>query len=94
MDQREQDRYTLVTLIRRSNTVHFPRARSIKARLENEDTLSASDLAFLHTVLDSVRTTFTIIERNAEYHDITVKGLAFYNEILQLAIDNEKVDKS
>ena len=89
MDQRDQDRLTLLAMLEQTNHWDFPRASSIQVRLARGETLTDSDLHFFHYVIDNAKTTFPLIERNPDYQELTNKGLAFYNDLLQRAIDNE-----
>lgn len=90
MNQKEQDRLTLLAMLERDNHWHFPRARNIQLRLDNGETLSAFDLSFIHYVLETTKSSFPVIERNPDYHELTAKEVAFYNNLLQKAIENEQ----
>jgi len=89
VDQREEDRRTLAALLTRTNDTHYPRARLIKQHLDEGQRLSESDLAFLHRVIDHGDEVLAIIQRNPDYQELAAKSIAFYNELLQQAIDNE-----
>lgn len=93
MDQTEEDRRTLAALLKRNNETNYPRARLIKQHLEEGQTLSGSDLTFLHRVIDHGDEALALIQRNPDFQELATKSIAFYNELLQLAIDNESGDR-
>ena len=89
MDQREQDRLTLLAILLRANHWQFPRASGIRVRLVRGETLTDQDIRFFHEVINGTKSSLPLVARNPDYQELTSKGLAFYNDLLQLAIENE-----
>ena len=93
MDQREEDRRTLATLLERANEFRLPRATRVKKRLAAGETLTENDIEFLHRVLEDANWMLQIVERNPDYQELASKAIALYTDITKLAVENEQVQR-
>ncbi len=93
MDQKEEDRATLITVMDRFNKWRYPQAAEMKSRLEKGETLTERDVQFLHRVFEAAQVVLPILERNPEFHELASKAINLYSEITTLALDNEQLNE-
>ncbi|MGI9325186.1 MAG: hypothetical protein ACR2PZ_08215 [Pseudomonadales bacterium] len=91
MHSKEEDRATLTTVTDRFNKWRLPRALEIRKRLEKGETLTDTEIDFLHRVFESAEEIMPIIERNPEFQPLANKVIDLFHEITSLALENDQV---
>ena len=90
MKQSDKDQGIIVALVERFEKERLPRALEIRERVGKGEKLSEPDLAFLEQVLADTQDIKPFIDRNPEYRSLSVKAIALYHEIIDLALSNEQ----
>ena len=90
MDQEKRDAGTIAALMIRMKDYRLPRAKRMQERDSNGAQLLDSDIEFLNRVIKDARLSGSLIERHPEYHDLVVRFMDLYTEIINKGVENEK----
>lgn len=96
MDKRlspDTDAGTIAALMQRMLEQRLPRAQRMLERVRAGQRLSDADLDFLKRVEQDSRWPLPLIQRHPEYLEILTRGISLYEEILALALENERSSK-
>jgi hypothetical protein len=74
----------------RMKDYRLPRAKRMLERVNNEEKLLDSDIAFLNRVFEDARDSESLIKRNPDYHNLVVRFMDLYTEIINKGVENEK----
>ena len=91
MDQSEKDAGTIAVLMLRMEESRIPRAERMLEKVDQGETLSDSDMSFLHRVYEDYRANQLIIERNHDFAKLMNAFFGLYTEIIEKAIKNEEL---
>lgn len=89
----DTDAGTIAALMQRMLEQRLPRAERILVRMRAGERLSDVDLDFLKRVEQDSRWPLPLIRRHPEYLEILTRGISLYEEILTLALENEKATR-
>jgi len=90
MDQSERDAGTIAALMIRMKEYRLPRAKRLLEKVEGGATLSSEDISFLERVYEDSRSSQPLVKRHPEYHELIVRTLDLYTEIITRGLENEK----
>jgi len=91
MNQKEEDRATLTTVLERFTHWRLPRALELRERLDQGGTLTDVDMEFLDRVFEAAEDIMPIVERNPEFQPLASKAVEIIHEITSLALEHEQV---
>lgn len=86
----DTDAGTIAALMQRMLEQRLPRAQRILERVRAGERLSDADLDFLKRVEQDSRWPLPLVQRHPEYLEILTRGISLYEEILALALENER----
>lgn len=84
------DTGTMQALLERLVQVSLPRAMAVKERVDAGECLTDADIAFLKTALEDAQDGQKFVARHAEFHDLGIRIVQLYEEIVRKATENEK----
>ena len=90
MDQSSKDAGTLAALMKRFQDYRLPRMQRMLEKVQGGETLSDHDLQFLERVNKDSKANYGLVKRNPSYHSLVSKAVAFYAEIIEKGLENEK----
>jgi hypothetical protein len=90
MDQSKRDAGTIAALMIRMKEYRLPRAKRLLEKVEGGATLSSEDISFLERVYEDSRSSQPLVKRHPEYHELIVRTLDLYTEIITRGLENEK----
>ena len=90
MDQSTKDAGTIAALMIRMKEYRLPRAKRMLEKVNGGETLSNEDISFLRRVYNDSRNTQPLVKRHPEYHDLIVRAIDPYTEIIAKGLENEK----
>lgn len=90
MEQSRKDAGTIAALMIRMKEYRLPRARRLLEKVNQGDVLSNEDISFLKRVYNDSRSSQPLVKRNPEYHDLVVRALNMYTDIITKGLENEK----
>lgn len=77
-------------LVERLAHERLPRLLNIKERVDAGETLTEDDLDFLQKSLGDAQDNAHFYKDYPQYHDIAVKVVAIYHDVVARALENEK----
>ena len=90
MKQSEKDAGTIVALVMRLRSYRIPRARRMLAKVQDGKVLADQDIEFLDRVFRDARQLGPLVRRNPEYMSVVSRMIDLYQEITELALNNEQ----
>jgi hypothetical protein len=90
MDQATKDAGTIAAMMIRMKEYRLPRAKRLFEKVNRGDTLSNEDISFLKRVYNDSRSSQELVKRHPEYHQLIVRALDLYTEIITRGLENEK----
>lgn len=84
------DTGTMQALLERLLNFRLPRAMALKKRVDAGERLTDADIAFLKSALEDAQDGQKFVARNAEFHDLGIRIVQLYDEIVRKATENEK----
>ena len=90
MKKNPDDPGTIAALMMRLQNHRLPRAQRLLDHVNRGETLSDSELQFLHRVFEDSRGLRPLVERNPQYLSLVSKMIDLYSEIVAKALENEK----
>jgi hypothetical protein len=93
IDERFQstiDAGTIAALMIRMKEYRLPRARRLLEKVNEGEVLSNEDISFLKRVYNDSRNSQPLVKRHPEYHDLVVRVLNMYTDIITKGLENEK----
>ncbi len=90
MDQEKIDAGTITALMIRMKEYRLPRAKRMLEKVNEGDTLSYEDIAFLERVYEDSRNSQLLVARHPEYNNLIVRAMDLYTEIINKGLENEK----
>ncbi|HZX77995.1 hypothetical protein [Lysobacter sp.] len=84
------DTGTMQALLERLLNFRLPRAMALKKRVDAGERLTDADIAFLKSALEDAQDGQKFVARNAEFHDLGIRIVQLYEEIVRKATENEK----
>jgi hypothetical protein len=90
MDQSTEDAGTIAALMIRMKESRLPRAKRLLEKVTGGEKLSNQDIAFLKRVYNDSRSSQPLVQRHPEYHELIVRALDLYTEIITRGLENEK----
>lgn len=84
------DTGTMQALLERLLNFRLPRAIALKKRVDAGERLTDADIAFLKSALEDAQDGQKFVARNAEFHDLGIRIVQLYEEIVRKAMENEK----
>ena len=91
MDQNKEDAGTIAALMIRMKDYRIPRAKRMLERVKAGEKLRDGDIEFLKRIYQDSRTTQPLVARHPEYHDLIVRTIDLYTEIITRGLENEKL---
>jgi hypothetical protein len=88
-EQDKTDLGTISALLKRTKR-RIPNMLAIKQRLLEGETLSDLEIVELQSILHNANDNRALVDRNPELQQLVTKMIALYEDITQLALDNEK----
>lgn len=88
-EQDKTDAGTISALLKRTKR-RIPNLLAIKQRMLEGETLSEVEVAELQGILGSANDTRALVDRHPELQALVIKMISLYEEITQLALENEK----
>ena len=89
MDQKDKDLGSLTVLMERFTEYRLPRAERLLEEVEAGETISDRDLKWLRRIVEEGRSTRDLVRRHPEYHEIVVRFIDLYGQIVGKALENE-----
>ena len=90
VDQTTRDAGTITALIIRMQEYRLPRATRMLEKVKSGEILSEEDISFLERVYEDSRNIQPLVKRHPEYHDLVVRAIDLYTEIINEGVANEK----
>ena len=90
MDQDKIDAGTIAALMIRMKEYRLPRAKRMLERVNMGEKLLDSDIEFLNRVIKDARNSESLIKRHPDYHNLVVRFMDLYTEIINKGVENEK----
>lgn len=90
MEQSTRDAGTIAALMIRMKEYRLPRAKRLLEKVNAGELLSNEDISFLRRVYNDSRNTQPLVKRHPEYHDLIVRVLNMYTDIITRGLENEK----
>jgi len=90
MKKTEQDAGTIAALMLRFKDYRLPRAKRLLKRVNEGETLTATDIDFLKRMYNDSKENHMLVKRNPKYNDIIVAAADLYTEIITKGLENEK----
>jgi len=84
------DEGTVQVLLERLNQWRLPRALEMKERVDQGETLSDHDIAFLNRVLEDSTQAQSLASKNPELQPLIDKLASLYSHITRKALENEQ----
>lgn len=84
------DTGTMQALLDRLLNFRLPRAMALKKRVDDGERLTDADIAFLKSALEDAQDGQKFVARNAEFHDLGIRIVQLYEEIVRKGTENEK----
>lgn len=84
------DTGTMQALLERLLNFRLPRAMALKKRVDAGERLTDADIDFLKSALEDAQDGQKFVARNAEFHDLGIRIVQLYDEIVRKATENEK----
>lgn len=81
---------TMQALLERLLHFRLPRAMDLKQRVDAGERLTDADIAFLKSALEDAQDGQKFVARNAEFHDLGIRIVQLYDDIVRKATENEK----
>lgn len=94
MSDQSKDAGVIEVLAKRLQDQRLPIALDLKKKVDAGETLSEFDIQFLEEVFRDAQHVRSLIERNPEWQEVAVKLIHLYKHITDVALENEKSDKS
>lgn len=94
MEFNERQSGTIHVLLERLANERLPRILEIKSRVDQGERLTDIDIEFLEQVLRDASENAHFYSGFPEYHDIAVRVVAIYHDVMGKALENEKNSKS
>ncbi len=88
-EQDKTDLGTISVLLKRTKR-RIPNMLAIKQRLLKGETLSDVEIVELQSIVRNANDNRALVDRNPELQQMVTKMIALYEDITQLALDNEK----
>lgn len=83
------DTGAMQALLDRLLNFRLPRAMALKKRVDAGERLTDADIAFLKSALEDAQDGQKFVARNAEFHDLGIRIVLLYDEIVRKATENE-----
>ena len=90
MSNDSKDQGVITALLERFNTQRFPRAMSIKEKVDRGEVLSDADIEFLEEVFADANDIKRLVDKHPEVQGIAARAIGLYKEITDKALENEK----
>ena len=90
MTASSEDTGVILALMERFNEQRLPRALELKARVEEGESLTDTDIAFLEKVFSDANHVLPLIDRHPELQPVAARAISLYKEITEKALENEK----
>lgn len=90
MSEISKETGVIVALLERFNKQRLPRALALKARVEQGECLSESDIAFLEEVLKDANHVMPLVDKHPELQPLATRAISLYKEITDKALENQK----
>ncbi len=90
MSNDSKDQGVITALLERFNTQRFPRAMSIKEKVDRGEVLSDADIEFLEEVFADANDIKRLVDKHPEIQGIAARAIGLYKEITDKALENEK----
>jgi hypothetical protein len=90
MEKSTIDAGTIAALMIRMKEYRLPRARRLLEKVNEGEVLSNEDISFLKRVYNDSRNSQPLVKRHPEYHDLVVRVLNMYTDIITKGLENEK----
>ncbi len=87
--QEEVEEGTIAALLQRSRR-RISNLLAIKQRLEAGDTLSNLEIVELERMIEGAKDTRALVLRHPEYQELAARMASLYEDIVELAVANEK----
>ncbi len=85
MDESTSEIGVIIALIERLENWRLPRLLEMKQKVDNGELLSEVELDFLEKTITDGKKVQPLIEKHPEYHELTVKVIGLYTEIVDKA---------
>ncbi len=90
MSKKSSDAGVIAVLLERFNEQRAPRALALKEKVDQGETLSDADLAYLERIFSDFSAVGPLVNRNPEYKPLVANVINLYKEITDKALENEK----
>ena len=90
MAESTEDTGVILALMERFNEQRLPRALELKSRVEDGESLTDTDIAFLEKVFEDANHVLPLIDKHPELHPVATRAISLYKEITEKALENEK----
>lgn len=94
MSSTPSDNGLLAVLVERLEKQRLPRALAMKEKLEQGETLSDFDIAFLEEVLSDASNLKPLLKHHPEYEVLASRMMGLYREITDKALENQRQNPS
>ena len=88
MKQEDKDALILAAALERLNKFRLPRVSSLKDKVDRGEALDHFDLDFLRRILDDARQIKPFVDRNPDYLDVWISGVALSEQNIAKNNDN------
>lgn len=92
MDLEQKDQGVIAVLLKRFEHERYPRAQTLKSKIDSGAVLDKQDLAYLDQVLSDTHKVMAVLERHPEYASLVQSILLMYEEIMSKSQQNNKLD--
>ena len=90
MTDPDKDTGVIVALAERFETQRLPRARAIKAKVDQGELLDDADIEFLSEVFQDAQHVAPLLEKHPEWQSVVSGAIDLYKEIMDKATENEQ----
>lgn len=90
MTDQTNDLGVLTVLMKRAVELRLPRALDIQEKVDGGGLLDEYDIAFLEEVFRDAQSILPMAANHPEYHDVGMRMLQIYKDVLSRALENEK----
>ncbi len=94
MSSTPSDNGLLAVLVERLEKQRLPRALAMKEKLDQGETLSDFDIAFLEEVLTDASNLKPLLKQHPEYEVLASRMMGLYREITDKALENQRQNPS